>query len=220
MSAEKEIVRMIQGLAGKYSPDMVFADWVEMSAISIQNACCILKTNTWKKREAQYMAIVKKYEPEEIRKMGEMLNLLVIALEEEMTDWLGKIYMESECGSKQTGQFFTPFHLSNLTAKLSIPMDISLENKLVMNEPSVGGGGMIIAAAKTLKERGLNYQKCMVVTAQDLDWRAVYMAYVQFSLLGINAEVVQGNTLSEPYVRGMYPEECVFKTPTRMGMLI
>lgn len=220
MSAEQEIVQIIQKLSGKYSPDMVFADWVEMSAISIQNACYMLKTNLWKKREAQYMAIAKKYEAKEINGMTHMLGLLTTALEEETTDWLGKIYMESGCGSKQTGQFFTPFHVSELTAKMSIPMDISIENKLVMNEPSVGGGGMIIAAAKTLKERGLNYQKCMVVTAQDLDWRSVYMAYIQFSLLGINAEVVQGNTLSEQYVQGMYPEECVFKTPARMGMLI
>ena len=65
-----------------------------------------------------------------------------------------------------------------------------------MHEPSTGGGGIIIAAAKVLKDRGLNYQKCLKVVAQDLDWKGVYMTYVQLSLLGIEATVIQGDSLS------------------------
>lgn len=218
--AKKEIIRTIQRMSGKYSMDTIFSDWVMCSAIAIQNSLCMVHNSVWQSREEQYINTMKKYTEEEYKEFSRMFVLLADSIEDNMSDVLGEIYMESGCGSKQTGQFFTPFHVSELTAKMSIPMDISIENKLVMNEPSVGGGGMIIAAAKTLKERGINYQKCMVVTAQDLDWRAVYMAYVQFSLLGINAEVVQGNTLSEPYVKGKYPEKCVFRTPERMGMLI
>ena len=75
---------------------------------------------------------------------------------------------------------------------------------------------MIIAAARVLKERGLNYQRCMKVTAQDLDWNSVYMTYVQLSLLGIDAEVIQGNTLSD----SMPEPKQIFLTPNRMGMLI
>ena len=78
---------------------------------------------------------------------------------------------------------------------------------------------MIIAAAKVLKDRGINYQKCMRVVAQDLDWKAVYMCYVQLSLLGINAVVVQGNTLTDPDWM-LRPPECIFRTPNRMGMMI
>ena len=78
---------------------------------------------------------------------------------------------------------------------------------------------MIIAAAKVLKDRGINYQKCMQVVAQDLDWKAVYMCYVQLSLLGINAVVVQGNTLIEPDWMSR-PPECIFRTPNRTGMMI
>ena len=33
-------------------------------------------------------------------------------------DALGEIYMAAECGNKSTGQFFTPFHVSVLTAQL------------------------------------------------------------------------------------------------------
>lgn len=78
---------------------------------------------------------------------------------------------------------------------------------------------MIIAAAKVLKDRGINYQNVMKVVAQDLDWKAVYMCYTQLSLLGINAVVVQGNTLEEPDWRTR-PKECIFRTPKNMGLLI
>lgn len=218
--SKKEIIRTIQKMSGKYSSDAIFADWVMCTAIAIQNALCMVHDSAWEDREKQYINTMKKYTKKEQEEFSKMFILLSYAYEDNISDVLGEIYMELECGSKQTGQFFTPFHVSELTAKMSIPKNISTENKLVLNEPSVGGGGMIIATAKTLQERGLNYQKCMVVTAQDLDWRSVYMTYVQLSLLGIDAEVVQGDTLSEPYVHGEYPKEHVFKTPARMGMMI
>ena len=59
----------------------------------------------------------------------------------------------------------------------------------------------------------------MEVVAQDLDWNGVFMSYVQFSLLGIDAIVVQGDTLIEPYVNG-YPESRVLRTPRNRGVLI
>ena len=78
---------------------------------------------------------------------------------------------------------------------------------------------MIIAFADILKRKGFNYQKCMKVVAQDLDWKGVYMCYVQLSLLGIDAVVVQGDTLKEPYTDN-YPRSRIFRTPRNMGLLI
>lgn len=78
---------------------------------------------------------------------------------------------------------------------------------------------MIIAAAKVLKAKGVDYQRKMDVVAQDLDWKGVYMCYLQLSLLGIPAVCVQGDTLAEPYIPG-YPRERVMYTPAKMGVLI
>ena len=216
---KREIIKIINSLSGKYSAYDVFSDWVEMVALVIQNSLYLILNGIWQQREQKYMNIVSKYSPEEMQQMVKMNALLVQAFEEEMSDILGEIYMESGCGNKNTGQFFTPFHVSVLTAQLRIPDDISEENPFMVNEPSTGSGGMIIAAAKVLKERGLNYQRCMKVVAQDIDWKGVYMTYVQLSLLGIKATVVQGDTLSEPYVKG-YPPERVFYTPAEMGVLL
>ena len=88
------------------------------------------------------------------------------------------------------------------------------------NEPSTGGGGMIIAAVKVLKDRGINPQYCMDVVARDLDWKGVYMTYVQLSLLGIKATVVQGDSLGEPFIDPRkYSPERVLYTPARKGMI-
>ena len=151
-----------------------------------------------------------------MKDFADMTGMLVICLENNMEDALGKIYMQAGLGSKQTGQFFTPFHLSYLTAKIAVPEDASEQNPYIMHEPSTGGGGMIIAAAKVLKDRGLNYQKCLKVVAQDLDWKGVYMTYVQLSLLGIEATVIQGDSLS-----GQVPAaEQIFYTPRKKGLIM
>ena len=167
------------------------------------------------------MDILNKHGAERMRVFAEMLGMLAMEVEDNVEDVLGRIYMEAGLGNKNTGQFFTPFHLSYVVAAAGIPEDFSGERTFTINEPSSGGGGMIIAAAKVLKERGINYQRCMNVVAQDLDWKGVYMTYVQLSLLGIKAKVVQGNTLSEPFTRVKdYPPERILYTPAEKGVLI
>ena len=41
----------------------------------------------------------------------------------------------------------------------------------------------------------------------------------EITLLGIDAIIVQGDTLSEPYAKG-YPKERTMRTPMNMGVLI
>ena len=220
MKAE-EIAKKITQLSGQYSGYEIFADWVKALAIAISNGSEMMRSKIWQQREAQYLDIVRKHGEKTIEGFCELNEMLVEALEENIEDVLGKVFMSGEWGSKQTGQFFTPFHVSLMTAGLTIPEDVSEENPMIVNEPSTGAGGMIIAVIKTLKDRGLNPQRCMDVVAQDLDWKGVYMTYVQLSLLGIKATVVQGDTLCEPYINPKeYPPERVMYTPARKGMLM
>ena len=78
----------------------------------------------------------------------------------------------------------------------------------------LGGGGMILAFAKMLKENGVNYQKKIFVEAQDLDYRSVYMSYIQFSLCGISAIVKQGDALSTKKITS----DRIFYTPAYKGL--
>lgn len=218
---EEQIIGIIQKMSGSYNPYTLFTDWVAMMAISIQNACCLQHGKTWQERERKYLDISGKYTEAEREQFGQMMGMLAMEFEEcGPRDILGEIYMRAGCGSKTTGQFFTPFHLSELCAHVrlgDIPDD---GGRILINEPSSGGGGMVIAAAKVLKDRGINYQRRLDVIAQDLDWNGVYMTYVQLSLLGIRARVAQGDTLAEPYTGRDYPAGRVLKTPAYMGVLI
>ena len=62
-------------------------------------------------------------------------------------------------------------------------------------EPCVGSGAMVIALARALREKSINYQQALHVTAIDCDIIAVHMAYVQCTLLHIPAVVLHGDSL-------------------------
>lgn len=212
----KRIIDIINSFQGGYSGYQVFADWVKACAISISNSTELCLSSVWKERENQYMELLGKYGAEGMDKFADMLGMLALELENNPSDVLGEVYMNAGFGSKSTGQFFTPFHLSELTARLIYKYD---ELPLHLHEPSCGGGGMIIAVYKDMLIKGLDPQRNLKVVAQDLEWNAVYMCYVQLSLLGISAVVVQGDTLTEPYSKET-PEHRVLYTPKKRGLLI
>lgn len=219
MNRKKDIIKHINSISGKYSAYEVFTDWIRCGALAISNSLHMIHDKVWDERERMYMDTMQKYTSDERLKMVEMFEMLIETMEDEITDILGEIYMEAGMGSKAAGQFFTPFHLSKLCAAMNVP-EFDENGKIMINEPSCGGGGMIIAMASALKDKGINYQKCMEVVAQDLDWKGVYMCYLQLSLLGINAVCVQGNTLSDPYIPGKTERSHIFYTPARMGVLL
>lgn len=194
MEQIKEIVNNIQNVSSGYSPYEVFSDWVKCCSIAISNAVTLFPDES---REREYESTIQKYNKRDQKRFSEMMGLLCEAYETEIRDVLGEVFMSQELGNSRAGQFFTPFHISELTATIAIKNSGKLK-KYSLIEPSCGSGGMIIAAAKHLKEKGINYQKDMTVIAQDIDWRSVYMTHVQLSLLGIDAIVIQGDSLKTP----------------------
>ena len=215
-----EIIKIINSVSGQYSPHQVFSDWVCMMALSIANSCTLHKNKVYQDREDTFKLVANKYSETDYEKLAEATAYLIEEMEEPR-DVLGEIYMEGGFGSKSTGQFFTPFHLSEVTAELVYGKNLirADDGKYPMHEPSCGAGGMIIALANIMRRDGINYQRELEVIAQDLDWNCVYMCYVQLSLMGISAVVVQGDTLGEPYSKET-PEHRVLYTPKKRGVLI
>ena len=99
---------------------------------------------------------------------------------------------------------------------------INVANESITNEDEKINSKytMIIAAAKVLRDEGINYQRVMRVTAQDLDWKGVYMSYLQLSLIGCKARVIQGDTLMEPYDKTRTPRDRILLTPAWMGVIV
>lgn len=184
----ERIVNKISSMSGQYHPHNIFQDWVQMMAISISNQVIYNQH-----LEDQYISIAKKYSNDELIELSKLEAVLVELFENKIHDYLGEIYMKLDAGSKRTGQFFTPFHICELMAQISL---VNYKGDIVtLNEPSVGGGGNVLAYAKIMLDKGINYQEKLKVIAQDLDYKCVFMSYVQFSISGINACVIQGDTL-------------------------
>ncbi len=208
-----EIANCLNELAGKYGVYEIFSDWATMMAMCISNQVDILQEQN---REQKYMDIAKRYSDTELKKFSKMMGLLTMATQEKMFDAMGAIYMSLGVAGKQLGQFFTPYHLCQTMADISLDKIDYTSGWLSVYEPSVGAGGNIIAYCEALHNAGVNYQEHIVVVCQDLDLKCVHMAYVQLSLYGIPAIVVQGNTLKEPWTVEQGFNEYTYITPMYM----
>src|SRR5215813_13853011 len=95
----------------------IFRHFVELSALTFSNTADPINTAA---REQQYLAIVKQYTPEEFQQFPPLLALLVACMEHEPTDVLGVLSQRLEIQNERTGQFFTPFSVCQLMAKMLV----------------------------------------------------------------------------------------------------
>lgn len=181
---------------GRRRISQVFADFCELAALAIRNS---VDLHGHDEREARYMGIISGYTAEEANRFAEVLAMLTLEFEEGFSDALGHLYMSLDLGSEHLGQFFTPYDVSTVIAKMTIgdyTETLAGQEFITANEPACGSGGMVIALADELRRAGINYQQRMHVTAQDIELTSVHMAYIQLSLLNVPARVVHGNTLT------------------------
>jgi N-6 DNA methylase len=203
---QRELVKLIREFSQRHHLHGVFSDFVEICALSISNS---VDQPQFGKREKRYLEIVGKYTKDEINRFAQMFAQLVLSFEKRvedmrvagagLTDVLGETYMMLEISNARAGQFFTPYEISRLMAKMIIGDGgdaVKLHGFMRLQEPACGAAGMVIAAAESLHDTGHNYQDAMHATCIDIDPCCVHMAYVQLSLLHIPAIVVHGNALS------------------------
>lgn len=200
---EKKFVENFNRLCNQHHSWQVWQDFVDMSACAIANAVD-QRTDVRKTREDSYMATVKRYSKEELDLISELLSITTLALEENPAqDFLGKLYMQLNLENKWHGQFFTPWHISELMAKMLAGDDLKerivSEGYISVNDPCCGSGCMLIAFANICKaDLKVNYQKDVLFVGQDVDPVVAKMCYIQISLLGCPGYVVIGNSLTEP----------------------
>lgn len=175
----------------------VFGDFVEVAALALANA---VPGAFRPEREEQYHRTMARYDDAERALFPRMFAELVNGLSDETSDLLGTVFGELDLGNAARGQFFTPYHVCRLMADLTIDEKVEAEvarkGFITVQEPAVGAGAMIIAMAEAMRARGMEPQRCLHVTAVDVDPRAAHMAFVQLCLLHIPAVVVVGNTLT------------------------
>lgn len=190
------IIKMIDEVGRRHDRRTVFRDFVTMSAVALSKA----DLRQAEAREELYRQTVRKYSSDEAKTIAHMFAELQEGLSVSPRDILGEIFMQLEIGNSRMGQFFTPHHICELMAAITMSDNIvekvAKHGFVTVHEPASGSGATIIAKMLAMEDRGLNYQRHAHVTAVDLDPTAAMMAYVQLSLMHVPAIVVHGNTLT------------------------
>lgn len=199
---EKAFISLFNQIARYHHRHQVFEDFISCSVIALQNGLQFCE-----KREEKYMRIVSRYEKEDMQRMAQLLAYVVNGLEYSPGDFLGNIFMQLDLGDKYRGQFFTPWSVGLMMARLQLGVvEEQFRDKafITLSEPACGAGCMALAFAWVLREAGYSPHRYLWVSATDIDPLAAGMAYIQLSLSGIAGEVVIGNSLKGERRRALF----------------
>lgn len=199
---EKAFISLFNQTARYHHRHQVFEDFVSCSVIALQNALSFCE-----KREQKYLRIVARYEKPDVVSMAKLLAHVVNGLEDKPGDFLGRIFMQLEMGDKYRAQFFTPWNVGVMMARMQLgKVEENFRNKpfITLSEPACGAGCMALAFASVLREAGYSPHRYLWVSATDIDPLAAGMAYIQLSLCGVAGEVVIGNSLNDERRRVLY----------------
>lgn len=197
MTAYRDIAKLLERCAGAQRLSHVFDDFVEMAALSFRNS---FDRQGQDAREARYLEIAERYDQGQLERFTHALALVVLEMEREPSDVLGRLYMELDLGNERLGQFYTPYDVAKLIAGMvcdELAEKIARDGVAEAHEPACGAGAFLIAITQDLRGRGVDYQRRLLITAEDVAPQAVHMAYVHLTLLHAPAIAHRRDTLTQ-----------------------
>ena len=219
--SQKNFAKLMEGLSDRHSRWTVWTDFVTMSAISISNT---VDTVHREEREKMYLACAEKYSEKEMSVFPKLLFEVIAELDRNPNqDFLGELFMALDLGNEWKGQFFTPYSvclaMSAMTFAEDVKERISKQGWISVSDPACGAGALLVAFANECLEHHINYQTDVLFVAQDIDFIAGCMCYIQLSLLGCPGYVVVDDSLCRPTTshdsRGLIPceRDTIWYTP-------
>ena len=189
------IVKKIQSTDQKYNYDEIFFDWIKSMFYAYANSC---NAEGYEDREYKFKRLEEKHGEKTMQMFYECHAELVMLFEKEIDDYLGKIHHQLGVHNKMKGQFFTPFHLAKMMAETQVSDVIKKleEGRIKITDSACGSGCLLLGLLAVLKEKGINYQKNVLVVCSDLDENAIQMAYIQLTLAGATAKCENKNALT------------------------
>jgi len=199
-----EIIKRIDKVSYKINKSKLISDIFECGALAISNK---IDFRLYDEREERYKQIMDHYAPKERNLIAEIFVMVFALLSSVVyddgvfNDYLGELFMKCNQGNKNTGQFFTPYHISEFMAQITLmeQSDNIKQNKIItICDPCCGSAGMVLAAMDVLKnEYKINYTMNSFVECADIDIRCVHMAYLQLSLAGVPAIIKHMDSLTQ-----------------------
>lgn len=172
---------------------------------------CTLALQT---REEEYLIVAKRYDRDELNRFSMALGGLVTEMEEHpFTDILGVYYTEinSTATAKARGEYYTPPGISKVMAQMlfcsggegtgsGVEQAIERGMPITVQDPACGSGGMILSLAELFAPR--KAVDLLRMTLIDISPTACDMAYINTTLWGIPAKILQGNALTMKFEKG------------------
>lgn len=204
----KNFIELLDFSHGKYNTANVFRDFILIFAIAIHNGFYYRQ-----EYEDIYLQVINKYQKEEhqifFKLIEELINIYFS--EREIKDILGEIYTQIGAYSKTNQQFFTPNHVANAMANMTVQNEGYFKNKqyITINDPACGSGVLLINIADVLNKQKINYTEKALFVGQDIDFVCVCMTYIQMYMFNMPGIVIQGNSLLDERNKVLYTPQYI-----------
>ena len=198
MSITKTLLETAKITRGRIDRQQVFCDFISFCALLLSNRTDPVHL---KERQEQQALISQKYTESEKEQFMNTLKLLMNEVTHcinrgEYADLLGRAHQELHPKSGPLKQDFTPPDVGQLISRITL-QEAVLPDKgyFTCNEPTCGSGILCLKFAEELHNQGFNPCEQLVIQASDLDSLCVRMTYLQLSLYGIPAVIIQGDVI-------------------------
>lgn len=143
-----EIVKDIESASCSTDKRKFVSDLFECGAIAVSN---MVDLSQRKMREKRYLQIIRNYKHPEQSMLAKIFAKVYALLASvvydngKFNDNLGELFMCCNLGNKNTGQFFTPYHISEFMARATLEESLIKEKAekdgiLTISDPCCGGG--------------------------------------------------------------------------------
>lgn len=164
-----------------------FSDFLDAAAAALSQMPHLARGQKDAAVEADYERAVAGYDADGRRLLSEAFGVLVVAAEQTPDhDVLGEVF-QARVTFGEHGQFFTPWHVCELLARMQLANAGDLASPSVF-DPCVGSGRMLLAAKKAVPSARLH--------GQDVDRRCCLMTAINLWVRGYEGVVTQGNSLA------------------------
>ena len=198
-SAIDEAVRLLNDIDRSKHRSQVFADFCELAYCALAKQACPFPDERGA-LEAQYMDVVGRYRDKgDVRKMPEILALVLVEISKGGCDALGQIAGSIGALDSKLGQFFTPYEISRLMAEINlVNVDAMIDEQgfVTVSEPAAGAGGMLLALADVIEDKGHSLATSVWIEAVELSRPTYHMCYIQCAARGLAGKIIHGNSLS------------------------
>jgi len=136
-----------------------------------------------------YKKTLDRYTREQGEELGRLFSLYAQAAEElRFQDILGELFMQLDLKSVRAGQFFTPWHIAEMMARMQFgpkPFQETVERQgyVSVMDPAVGSGVMLLAFAKVVHDAlGWDGLAKLRLYGTDIDERCILMCRIQLRM--------------------------------------